>query len=431
MGLSLGFHIPFTALGIGLPLFLLIAEGLALRTGNQAYRNLAKRWARVAAMLFAVGAVTGTILSFEFGLLWPSWIKFSGGVIGFPFALEGFAFFTEAIFLALYVYGWDKLSPRAHWLCTIPMTISSALSAFFVISSNGWMNQPAGFVVQDGKAVAIDPVKAMFNPAMPYEVAHGTLVAYVVTGFVIAGIYAVMMLRGNRSEQVKKALALGVAVGTIAMVLQVISGDLSARFLAHNEPEKFAAMEAQFETVKGAPLRIGGLPNPDAGTTQFAIEIPGLASFLAFENTQAEVRGLNSFPADEIPNVFLVHFPFQIMVGVGFLLLIIGILFWAVVWRRRRIEPGRPLLWALVASLPLSFIALEMGWFVTEFGRQPWIIYRLMRTGEGATPREGIAVLFLLFLLVYVALAAGVMLLLLRERRRPIDTAATGGSRGS
>ncbi|MBI4308273.1 MAG: cytochrome ubiquinol oxidase subunit I [Chloroflexi bacterium] len=419
MGMSLGFHIVFATLGIGLPVFFLLAEGIALRTGDETYRTMAKRWARVAAVLFAVGAVSGTILSFEFGLLWPGWIKLSGGIIGFPFALEGFAFFTEAIFLAVYIYGWDRLSPKAHWLCTIPITISSAASAFFVISANGWMNQPTGFQVADGKVVNVDPIAAMFNPAMPFEVAHGTLAAYVATSFAIAGIYAIEMLRGNRSEYVRKALALGMVVGVVAAPLQIVTGDLSARFLARNQPEKFAAMEAQFNTERGAPLRIGGIPDPDSGTTRYAIEIPKMGSFMAFEDFNAEVRGLRSFPQDEIPDVFLVHFPFQAMVGIGFFLLFAAVWFWGLAWRRKRIDPGRLQLLAIAAAMPLGFVAIEAGWFVTEFGRQPWIIYRLMRTSEGATLQEGIAFVFLLFLLVYIALAVGLALLLLKQRRRP------------
>ena len=424
MGMSLGFHICFTAIGIGLPLLLLIAEGISLRTGDATYRVLAKRWGRVAAVLFAVGAVSGTILSFEFGLLWPTWIDFSGSIIGMPFALEGFAFFTEAIFLALYIYGWDRLSPLAHWLCTIPLVISSAASAFFVISANAWMNQPRGFEVIGGKAVNVDPWAAMFNPAMPYEVVHGTLAAYVATGFAVAGVYAVAMLRGDRSEYARKALILALAVGAIATPLQIASGDLSARFLAHNQPEKFAAMEGQFKTERGAPLRIGGIPDPEDGTTRYAIEIPNLGSFMAFEDFDAEVRGLESFPQDEIPNVRLVHFSFQAMVGIGIFLLFVGAWFWGLAWWKKRVDPPRLQLLAVAATAPLGFLAIEAGWFVTEFGRQPWIIYRLMRTADAATPREGIFYVFLVFLLVYIALAAGLALLLLREHGRSLEEGA-------
>jgi cytochrome d ubiquinol oxidase subunit I len=412
--MSLGFHICFTAIGIGLPLMLLIAEGLWLRTGDETYRLMAQRWARVAGVLFAVGAVSGTILSFEFGLLWPTWMDFSGSIIGIPFALEGFAFFTEAIFLALYLYGWDRLSPVAHWLCTVPLVVSSAASALFVISTNAWMNQPRGFEVAGGKAVNVDPWAAMFNPAMPYEVAHGTMASYVVAGFAVAGVYALAMLRGDRSRYVRKALVLGLAVGAVATPLQIVSGDLSARFLAHNQPEKFAAMEAQFDTESGAPLRIGGIPDPGAGKTRYAIEIPKLASFLAFEDFDAEIKGLNSFPEDAVPNARITHFSFQAMVGIGMFMLFVAAWFWGLALWKRRVDPGRLLLLAIVATAPLGFVALEAGWFVTEFGRQPWVIYHLMRTSDAATPRDGIFYVFLLFLFVYVALAAGLGLLLLR-----------------
>ena len=427
MGMSLGFHIGFAAIGIGLPLLLLIAEGIALRTGDETYRQMAKRWARVAALLFAVGAVSGTILSFEFGLLWPTWMDFSGGIIGFSFTLEGFAFFIEAIFLGIYIYGWERLSPVAHWLCTIPLVVSSALSAFFVISANGWMNQPEGFEIVNGKAVNVDPIAAMFNAAMPYEVTHGALASYVATGFAVAGVYAIAMLRGDRSEYVRKALVLGLAVAAVFTPLQIISGDLSARFLAHNQPEKFAAMEGQFETEKGAPLRIGGFPDTKNKTMRYAIEIPKLGSFLAFEDFDAEVRGLNSFPQDEIPDVRLVHYPFQVMVGIGFFMLFVVAWFFGLAWWRKRIDPGRLQLLAVAVTMPLGFIAIEAGWFVTEFGRQPWIIYHLMRTDEAATPREGIVFILLVFILVYIALTAGLALLLLRERRRPLELEDTSG----
>ncbi len=430
MGVSLAFHIVFAALGIGLPLLLFIAEGLWLRTGDAHYREMARRWSRVAAVLFAVGAVSGTILSFEFGLLWPTWMEFSGAIIGLPFALEGFAFFTEAIFLGLYLYGWDRLSPRAHWLCTVPMAVSSALSAFFVISANAWMNQPEGFEVVAEKAVNVDPLAAMFNDAMPYQVVHGTLPSYSVTGFAVAAVYAFALLRGDRSSYNRKALSIALAVAAVAAPLQIVTGDLSARFLAHQQPEKFAAMEAQFETERGAPLRIGGIPDPEDRTVRWAIEIPKLASFLAFEDVDAEIRGLNSFPQDAIPDVRIVHYSFQTMVGIGFFMLFVSVWFWGTAWWKRRIDRGRPLLWALLATGPLGFVALEAGWFVTEFGRQPWIIYRLMRVEAAATPREGIGIVFLVFTLVYVALTIGLGLILLRENGRAARMAGLGEAHG-
>ena len=423
MGMALGFHINFATIGIGLPLLLFAAEGLYLRTGKEFYLRLAKRWAVVTAVLFAVGAVSGTILSFTFGLLWPRWMDFAGGVIGLPLFLEGFAFFIEAIFLGLYLYSWDKLSPKAHWLCTIPIAAASLASAFFIISVNSWMNQPTGFDVVNGVAANVKPWAAMLtNAALPYEFTHGALAAYVAVGLAVAGVYAFAMLRGDRSEYNKKAIVLGLGLVAVFAPLQVVTGDLSARQLAHGQPEKFAAMEAQFETVEGAPLRVGGIPFPDDHETRFAIEIPKLASFMAFEDFNAEVRGLDSFPDNEIPDVYLVHFPFQIMVALGFLFVGVGVWFWGVAWLQKRIDPGRLLLLALVAVSWLGFVAIEAGWFVTEFGRQPWIIYRVMETSAGATPRDGIWVLLLVFSGVYLALTAGLAGVLLLQRRIRTDT---------
>ncbi len=423
IGMSLGFHICFATIGVGIPLLLLIAEGMFLRTGDETYRQMAKRWGRVAVLLFAIGAVSGTIVAFELGLLWPTWMDFSGGIIGLPFLIDGFAFFIEAIFLGLYIYGWDRLSPVAHWLCAFPILVSSAVSAFVIITVNSWMNQPDGFDVINGVVTNIDPIDAMFNAAVPYEVSHGALASYAATGFAVAGVFAIAMLRGDRSEYVKKALLLGLVVAAVFAPLQVVTGHLSTRFVAHNEPEKFAAMEGQFETEEGAPLRIGGFPDRGDKTTRFAIEIPNLGSFLAFEDFDAEIRGLNSFPQDEIPDVRLVHYSFQVMIAIGFFMLFVVAWFFGLAWWRKRIDPGRLQLLAIAATLPLGFVAVNVGWFVTEFGRQPWIIYQVMRTSEGATMREGIGFVLLAFILVYIALTAALALLLLRERRRPLELA--------
>jgi cytochrome d ubiquinol oxidase subunit I len=413
MGLSLAFHICFTAIGIGLPLMLCLAEGLALRTGIEDYRVMARRWARVAAVLFAIGAVSGTILSFEFGLLWAPFMDRWGEVFGFPFALEGFAFFTEAIFLGIYIFGWQKLSRRVHWLVTLPIVVSSAASAFFVISANSWMNTPNGFKLVNGRLTNVDPVAAIFNAAMPYEVLHGTIAAYVATGFALAGFYALALLRGERSDYNRRALLLALAMGAIAIPLQIVSGDFSARFVAERQPGKFAALEGQFETEKSAPLRIGGIPDTGANEMRYAIELPKLGSFLAFRKFDAEVKGLDAFPPDERPDPLITHLSFQAMVGLGFYMLFVGTGFFA--WRliKGAYPLGRNVLVLIAATLPMGFIAIEAGWFVTEFGRQPWIVFGIMRVSEAATPQEGIVYLLLVFSLVYIALTAGLVMLLL------------------
>src|SRR5215469_14877970 len=276
MGTSLAFHIIFSALGVGIPLLLCIVEGLALRTKNPVWMMLTRRWARSAAILFAIGAVSGTILSFELGLLWPTYTRFAGAVVGLPFLLEGFAFFTEAIFLGLYLYGWDRLSPRAHWLCSFPIWISGLASAWFIVSANSWMNTPAGFVMdKHGKIISIDPLQAIFNPSTPYETVHMILACYVATGFAVAAVYAFALLRrGRRSEYYRKGLMVGILMAVIATPLQMISGDFNARYLADYQPVKFAAMEGVFHTEQGASLKIGGLADPNTGQIRYAIEIP-------------------------------------------------------------------------------------------------------------------------------------------------------------
>lgn len=414
MGTSLAFHIIFAGIGVGLPLLLLIAEGLWLRTKNPVYLKLAKKWANATAILFAVGAVSGTVLSFEMGLLWPGFMKFAGGIIGMPFSMEGFAFFIEAIFLGLYLYGWKRLSPLAHWLTTIPLAISGAISGIFVIAVNGWMNSPAGFRMENGKPVDIEPLKAMFNPAWGPEALHGTLASYVSVGFAVASVYAVGLLRGRRTEYNRKGMALGLLIGCVMIPLQMLSGDISARYVAENQPAKLAAMEAQYETRSCAPLHIGGIPDPQTHTVQWAFEIPCGLSFLATHDPNATIRGLDSFPAGETPNPLIVHTAFLLMVGCGIALF--GLALWVgfLVWRKRTLADGRWLLWAVALCGPLGFMAIEFGWTVTEVGRQPWIVYGLFKTSDAVTPTPGLLPTFIGFTLLYFVLSGMVIWLLRR-----------------
>lgn len=420
MGLSLVFHTFFAPLGIGLPVLLFAAEGLALKTGDQRYRELARAWTPAVGLLFAVGAVSGTVLSFELGLLWPRFMEYAGGIIGMPFSLEGFAFFTEAIFLAIYIYGWNRMSAFAHWLVTIPIVVSSAISAVFVIAANAWMNTPEGFWVVDGRVVDVDPWDAMFNAAWLHEAIHGTLASYVVTGFAVAAVYAWLIWRRVPAVHPRLGLQLAMVLAAVAIPLQVVAGDFAARRVAELQPVKFAAMEGQYETERGAPLRIGGIPMD--GETRYAVEIPKLLSFLGYRDFDAEVMGLNAVPPEDRPNELLTHLSFQAMVGAGFALLFIAGWYWVAWWRRRKAGewlPGRALRWALVASGFLSFVALQAGWFVTEFGRQPWVVYSYLRTSEGVTERDGILVFFVLFTLLYVLISVGLVVALLRWPHGP------------
>ncbi|HXG45867.1 MAG TPA: cytochrome ubiquinol oxidase subunit I [Gemmatimonadales bacterium] len=404
MAMSLAFHIVFAVVGIGMPVLMVLAERRWHTTGDPVYLELARRWAKGTAILFAVGAVSGTVLSFELGLLWPRFMELAGPIIGMPFSLEGFAFFTEAIFLGVYLYGWDRIPPRAHLAAGILVAVSGAVSGIFVVIANAWMNAPAGFTLEHGQIANLDPLRAMANRAAFQQTLHMTLAAYTATGFAVAGIHAVMLLLDPLNAFHRRALALGLALGAPAAILQPLSGDLSARSLAREQPIKLAAAEALFETRRGAPLLIGGWPDVEAGRVRYAIEIPGGLSLLAYHDPDAEVKGLDTAPREEWPPVPIVHAAFQIMVALGTYLALVGLwVAWAA-WRRRDIASNRRLLQAIALAGPMGFLAVEAGWTVTEVGRQPWIIRGVMKTSEAVTPMPGLVVPFTFFTLLYVFL---------------------------
>jgi cytochrome d ubiquinol oxidase subunit I len=419
MEVSLAFHMVFAAAGVALPVMMLLAEGLWIRHGRQEALALARTWAKATGLLFAIGAVSGTALSFELGLLWPRFLAFAGPLIGPAFAFEGYAFFLEAIFLGLYLYGWQRLSPHAHWLCGLMVALSGAASAVLVVSANAWMQQPVGFRLADGQPQDIDPVAALFNPSWPLMALHSTMACYTAVGFAAAGLYAWALLHDRRPERVgynRLALAIALAVGLVGAITMPLSGDLLARRAAHVQPAKLAALEGQFRTERGAPLRIGGWPDPTLGETRYAIEIPRLLSLLATEDPDGLVLGLDAFPRDEWPEARIVHPAFQVMVGAGVLLLALG-LWGAIAWWRGRRDgrwPRRPLLWGLVAGAPLGFVALEAGWIVTEVGRQPWVIYGVMRTRDAVTTVGGVGWTLAGFTLLYLLLGATLVILLRR-----------------
>ena len=429
MGISLGFHIIYATIGVGLPFMLMIAEGLSLRTGDELYHQLARRWIRPAGVLFAIGAVSGTILSFELGLLWPRFMAFSGPLIGLAFSIEGFAFFTEAIFLALYIYGEQRLSRRMLFFCTIILTVASAASAVFVISANAWMNTPAGFRLVNGALVDVRPYQALANPAWAHEAVHGTLAAYVATGFAMAGIYALTLLRGQSSDYNKRALTMALAVASVSLPLMLVSGHWSAITLAAQQKPKLAAMEALFTTARGAPLIIGGWPDPATGKVLYGIRIPKLLSLLVHLNPDASVEGLDAFPPGDTPDPRLVHPFFDLMVASFFIMLAAAVWFWWLRWRRREVPLDKWPLRALLFASPFGMIALESGWLVTEFGRQPWIARGHMRVAEGVTPQTSIGLVLVTFFAVYIALTVGLMILLLRPTKAGEETKTTQGDR--
>jgi cytochrome d ubiquinol oxidase subunit I len=420
MAVSLAFHIVFASLGVGLPLMLLVAEFRANRTGDVVWMALARRWARAFGILFAVGAVSGTVLSFALGLFWPGLMGRWGAVIGLPFALEAFAFFIEAIFLGIYLYGWDRLSPWRHWLCGWPVAISGAASAVFVVGANSWLQSPVGFELSaGGRVVDVQPIRAMLNPSMPVMATHMMLAAYMATGLGVASVYAVGMLKGRRDTYHRRGLATGLALGLTLAPVQVAVGDLAAKLVGQQQPVKLAAMEAQWETQPDAPLHIGGIPIPSREETVFAIEIPGGLSWLAYGHSDAVVTGLKVVPPADRPNVILVHLAFQLMVAIGFGLLGLGIWALAARLRRGRLPDGRWFLRAAVLAGPASFVAIETGWIVTEVGRQPWIVQGVMRTADAVTTRPGIGLQLAATVGVYVLLAFACAKLLLQLARTP------------
>lgn len=415
MAISLAFHIIFAVAGVAMPLMMCIAEWRWLRTRDETYLTLAKRWAKGTAILFAVGAVSGTVLSFELGLLWPEFMRWAGAIIGMPFSLEGFAFFTEAIFLGIYLYGWDRVSPRAHLAAGAIVALSGAASAVFVVIANAWMNTPTGFRLVDGKPVDIDPIAAMMNPAALGQTIHMLLAAYAAVGFAVAGIHAFLLLRDRRNVFHRHAMTIALAVGGVNAILQPVSGDILGQMLARYQPVKLAAMEGQFKTEQGAPLRIGGMPDEKSATTPYAIEIPYGLSLLAFHDPKAVVKGLEDFPRDEWPPVAIVHVAFQVMVAAGAAMAIVALWGAYLAWRRKSLPDSRWFLRAVVAASPLGFIAIEAGWTVTEVGRQPWIIQGVMRTAQAVTPMTGLKIPLITFTLIYIFLAVVVVWLLIRQ----------------
>src|SRR3954467_2238249 len=401
MAMSLGFHIIFAVVGIGMPVLMVIAERRWQKSRDPIYLELARRWSKGTAILFAVGALSGTVLSVELGLLWPQFMEFAGPIVGMPFSLEGFAFFTEAIFLGIYLYGWERISERSHLWAGVAVAISGAASGIFVVAANAWMNSPAGFDLVDGRAVNVEPIRAMLNPATFEQTLHMTLAAFAATGFAVAGIHAFLLLFDAQNAFHRRALTVALMLGAPAAVLQPVSGDISARHVAAHQPVKLAAMEAHFETQASAPLTIGGWVDVNRGETRYAIRIPYGLSLLAFHDPHAVVRGLNEFPRENWPNIPIVHAAFQIMVALGSYLALVSL--WAG-WmrlRRRDLTSSRLLLRAIAVGAPLGFLAIEAGWTVTEVGRQPWIINGVLRTADAVTPMPVLIVPFPLFSLLY------------------------------
>jgi cytochrome d ubiquinol oxidase subunit I len=409
MAVSLGFHILFAVAGIAMPLLMVAAEMLWLRTGQRPFLDLARRWAKGTAILFAIGAVSGTVLSFELGLLWPRFMTYAGPIIGMPFSLEGLAFFLEAIFLGIYLYGWDRVPPRAHCAAGALVLLSGTASGLFVVAANAWMNTPAGFSVVGGKVVDIRPFQAMLNPSALHEAIHMILASFLSVGMTVAAIHAWRLLKKPDSAFHRFGYGIALTVGGVAALLQPLSGDFSARSLARDQKVKLAALEGQWDTRRKAPLRIGGWIDEDAETTRYALEIPSGLSLLAYHDAEAEVQGLKAVPKSDRPPVGVVHAAFDVMVAAGLALAAVALIGAWLAWWGGGLPTQRWYLKLVAAAGPLGFIALEAGWTATEVGRQPWIISGLMRVGDAVTPMPGLIISFTVTAVLYLFLAFTVL----------------------
>ena len=412
MAMSLGFHIVFAVVGMAMPVFMVLAEFLHARTGEATYLDLAHRWAKGTAILFAVGAVSGTVLSFELGLLWPSFMELAGPVVGMPFSLEGFAFFLEAIFLGIYLYGWDRVRRSRHLLAGVVVALSGLMSGVFVVAVNAWMNTPTGFTLKDGRVADIDYVRAFFSPAFGAQALHMALAAYASVAFAVLGIHAFRLLKRPSSAFDRRAAGLCLLVATVVTPLQLASGDFAAKQIAKYQPLKLAAAEALFQSQNAAPLAIGGWPDAAGRQIHGAVHVPKALSFLATGDFDAHVKGLDAFPEEDWPSLPVVHVSFEVMVACGSAMMALVAAYLFLRWRKRDALSTPWVLRAAVFCSPLGVIAVEAGWFVTEVGRQPWVITGILRTRDAVTPMPGLVWPLVAFSALYLFLGVVVVVLL-------------------
>jgi len=415
MAFSLGFHIIFACIGMTMPVLMAFSEWRWLRTGKEVFLDITKAWSKGVAIFFAVGAVSGTVLSFELGLLWPNFMQHAGAIIGMPFSWEGTAFFVEAIALGIFLYGWNKLNKWIHWASGVIVSISGVISGIFVVSANAWMNSPSGFDWVNGQAINIDPVKAMFNAAWLEQSIHMTLAAFIATSFAVAGVHAYLILRKGANAFHSQAVKTALIFGSVAAVLQPFSGDFSAKDVAKRQPEKLAALEALYKTGNHVELLIGGIPDNNEEKVNYAIRVPGSLSYLAKGDANAEVTGLDKFAKEDWPPVTITHIASQLMVASGFFLAFVSVLYliFSVKWRQVLMKKWWLIL--IACTTPLGFLAVEAGWTVTETGRQPWIIYGIMRTKDAVSPMPGLHYSFYVITLVYILLSLIIIWLMKRQ----------------
>ncbi|HSU03236.1 MAG TPA: cytochrome ubiquinol oxidase subunit I [Nocardioides sp.] len=416
MALSLGWHIILACFGVAFPAMIFVMHLIGIRRGDPDALLLARKWAKVSAVLFAIGAVSGTVLSFEMGLLWPGLMGTYGDVLGLPFAFEGLAFFIEAIFLGIYLYGWDRMPPVQHLLMVLPMAVTGVIGTFCVIAVNAWMNAPVGFDLVDGEVRNIRPWAVLLNPDAFWQFAHMWVAAYMVAGFTIASVYAVGMLRGRRDRPHRLGFTIAFAFASVSAVVQPVVGHLLGSRLAETQPAKLAAFELATETESPSPLRLGGLLVD--GEARWSIDIPYLGSVIARNSFTEPVRGLSEFPVQDRPPVNITHLAFQGMVGIGTLLMLAAVVFWLARWRGRDLTAHRWFLRFAAVSGVLAVVAMEAGWIATEVGRQPWVVYGFMRTEEAAGENSGLWWLLGATFVVYTLMTVGAVVVLRSMARR-------------
>lgn len=418
--LTLSFHIIYATIGVGIPLMIMIAQWVGIKKNDEHYILLARRWARGFVITVAVGVVTGTAIGLQLSLLWPNFMELAGNVIALPLFMETFAFFFEAIFLGIYLYTWDRFeNQKKHLLLLIPVAVGASFSAVFITIVNAFMNAPQGFDLVDGELININPLLAMFNPAMPTKVAHVVVTAYMTAAFVLASIAAYRLLRGSNHVYHKKALFLTMKLGLIFSIASAIIGDFSGKYLAEYQPEKLAAAEWHFETEENASLVMYGVL--DDGEVKYAIKIPYALSILAHGDPFSEVKGLDQVPDDEEPPLYI-HYLFDMMVTIGMWLAFLSAVYVFAVWRKWSIVQTKWFRWLLVASGPLAVLAIEFGWWLAEVGRQPWILRNIMRVEDAATTSGQVDLMLVLFAGLYLVLGIGSVVILRRMfKKNPVE----------
>ncbi|MFJ1912899.1 cytochrome ubiquinol oxidase subunit I [Streptomyces sp. NPDC088147] len=419
MAFTLGFHIILVPFGVALTALMLIANYRGLRRGDDQALLLAQRWSKVAAVLFAVGAVTGTVLSFELGILWPGLMGRYGAAFGFPFAIEGIFFFLEAIFVSIYIYGWKRLPPWTHFWTGVPVVLASIGGTCAVVAANSWMNQPGGITMRDGRVAEVRPAGVFFNGAFWFESIHMLLAAYIVAGFTVAGVYAVGLLKGRRDAYHRLGFLIGFTVAAVAIPVQIFVGDIVARQVFHSEPAKFAAIELLPTTGNHVPETLAGVLID--GEVRYGLPVPDMASLLAGFSPSTEIRGLDAIPPAVRPEdtaVSIVHLAFDVMVGTAFALLALALWFAWLWWRRREVPANRLFLWCVAVSGVVAVLCLESGWVVTEVGRQPWTVRGLLLTKDAVATQGNLWPFFAAALAIYLAVGTGAVLVLRSLTRR-------------